>query len=161
MKKKILVIMLAIVMIMTFIPVLAMTASAAEAVTYVDRYWDETSKTVVSTTKSVSDYTVVTSGTRNYTGWCVVNSPVVFSDIVYFRDAHLILMDDVTLTAPKIAFAFGAESTTSSLTVYGQTSGTGKIMLTPDSGCALKIPENTHLIVNGGGLFVQPKAESR
>ena len=161
MKKKILVIMLAIVMIMTFIPVLAMTASAAEAVTYVDRYWDETSKTVVSTTKSVSDYTVVTSGTRNYTGWCVVNSPVVFSDIVYFRDAHLILMDDVTLTAPKIAFAFGAESTTSSLTVYGQTSGTGKIILTPTDGFALNIPENAHLIVNGGGLFVQPKAESR
>lgn len=150
MKKKILVIMLAIVMIMTFIPVLAMTASAAEAVTYVDRYWDEETKTVVSTTKSVSDYTVVTSGTSLYTGWCVVNSSVVFSDIVYFQDAYLILVDGVTLTAPKIAFSFAAESTTSSLTVYGQTSGTGKIILTPTDGCALKILENAHLIVNGG-----------
>ena len=149
-KTKIMGILLTLVMLVAMLGVFALNASAAEAVTYVDRYWDENQKTVVSTTKSVSDYTVVTSDTSFYTGWCVVNSSVVFSGTVYFCDAHLILADDVTFTAPSIDFGFSGG--TSSLTVYGQTNGTGKILLTPDSGSALKIPENAHLIVNGGGI---------
>ena len=146
-------ILLTFVMLATILGMFSLTASAADSVTYIDRYWDESQKTVVSTTKSVSDYTVITSTETFYTGWCVLKSSVVFSSTVYFRDAHLILVDEATFTAPKISFSFGIEeNSTSTLTVYGQTRGTGKIILTPRDGYALNIPEKAHLILNGGGI---------
>lgn len=107
------------------IPQFSMVANAADAVSYVSRSWNGTA--VVSETKTVTDYTVVTSSTTSFAdgGWYVVNSDVtVSSRITVSGSAYLILADGCTLTASSgIAVNSG-----NSLTIYGQTNGTGALV---------------------------------
>ena len=61
-------------------------------------------------------------------GWYVVNSDVEISDrITVSGDVHLILADGNTLTAES---GIGVAGESNSLTIYGQTGGTGKLITT-------------------------------
>ena len=111
---RILRLVLALVMVLVCRP---MTAFAADTVTYIECSWNDNS--VVKTTKEVTDYTVVTSGTTTMNeGWYVVNSDVTVSDqIIVEGNTNLILMDGCTLTASKgISYVSNGKS----FNIYGQ-----------------------------------------
>ena len=97
--KKITSIFLTFAMLVTMLGAFSFTASAAEGVSYVDREWNGTE--VVSTTKTVSEYTTMTSETVTMTdGWYVVNSDLTFDTrLTVTGTVHLILADGATLTA--------------------------------------------------------------
>ena len=96
-------------------------------------YWDPVGKV----TKS-ADATVVTADTATLaSGWYVVKGKVSRGSIAVNGDVHLILMDGCELTAKGSGgqvFGDGqagvAVSPGNSLTIYGQTAGTGKLTAT-------------------------------
>ena len=113
-------------------------------VSYQDAAWNAETKTVDFTEKTCKDYTPVTSGATAWNGgtdgaWYVVNSNVtIASRITVTGDVKLILCDGATLTASEgITVNEG-----NSLTIYGQTNGTG----------ALTIPTGVSLGAGIGGL---------
>ncbi|MBR3570583.1 MAG: hypothetical protein IKN96_07290, partial [Oscillibacter sp.] len=106
---------------------LTATARASETVPYLD--WNETTKAMES--KTCEDYAAVTSDLTAWgEGWHVVNSGATISDrITVTGNVHLILCDGATLTAPQgITVNEG-----NSLTIYGQSGGTGALITGSDS----------------------------
>jgi len=124
--KRLLAWVLTLAMIISVLPMNILTVSAADAVSYISRSWNGSS--VVSETKSVTSYTVVTSNTTTMSsGWYVVNSDVtVSSRITVSGSVNLILVDGCTLTASD-GISLNAGNT---LTVYGQTADTGHLSAT-------------------------------
>lgn len=124
--------LLGLALILSFVPTLGTTAQAEESVTYREASVNE-QKQVTYTIKTRSDYTAVAPGTTTWNeGWYVVNSDVTISDPITFSGAvHLILADDATLTV-KNCIKCENYNGTDSLTIYGQTAGTGKLTITGD-----------------------------
>ena len=127
---------LSVLMLVTMLGVFSMTASAADAVSYVENAWNETTETVdTDTTRSVAEYTAVTSSSDAVTwstGWYVVSDDAEISKrITVSGDVHLILCDNATLTA---TLGIGVPEG-STLTVYSQSSGDsqGKLVAQSDS----------------------------
>ena len=115
--------LITMVMLLALLGAFCLTVSAAESVSYVDREWNGTE--VVSSTKTVSDYTSMTSETTTLTsGWYVVDSNVTYDTRLTVTGAvHLILTDGVTLTANEgISVNKGNE-----LYVYGQSNDESKM----------------------------------
>ena len=117
MKRIVLAILLAVIMTVSLLTV---GAAAVDDVPYIDAN---------SATQTCSDYTEVTSQTSNWTGsegatWYVVKSDVqINTRITVTGDVHLILADGRTLNATR-----GISVTSdNSLTIYGQSEGTGKL----------------------------------
>ncbi|MBQ7043503.1 MAG: hypothetical protein IJN78_02755, partial [Clostridia bacterium] len=94
--KKTLSIIITILMIVTSVPV----SLAADDVNYIECSWDGTNNTVVSETKSVIEYTKITSDLTAWsTGWYVATGEVTIpSRVAVSGDVHLILCDDAVLT---------------------------------------------------------------
>ena len=94
-------------------------------------------------------------------GWYVVNSDVEISDrITVSGDVHLILADGNTLTAES---GIGVAGESNSLTIYGQTGGTGKLIATGarrSAGIGGNEEENTGSIVINGGTVTAKAATS-
>ena len=117
MKRIVLAILLAVVLTVSLLTV----GAAAENVLYIDA--DDTQQTCAS-------YTAVTNSTDAWTAavgaqaWYVVNSDVTIDTrITVTGDVHLILADGRTLNATR-----GISVTSdNSLTIYGQSEGTGKL----------------------------------
>ena len=88
-------------------------------VSYIYRTYNTSTNAVESTTKSVTEYTTVTSDMTTWSnGWYVVESDVTISSriTVSGNNVHLILMDGCTLTATEgITVNAG-----NGLTIYGQ-----------------------------------------
>lgn len=102
-----------------------LAARAAETVTYVDRSYDAGSGTVKEVTKTESATRITASSSSTWgAGWYVVNGNVTISSRIQVSgDVHLILADGCTLTAEEgINVAAG-----NSLTIYGQSKGTGAL----------------------------------
>ena len=113
-----------------------LTASAEDAVTYTEYSWDDRTKTLSSTTKTITDYTIVTGemfkthkdglNSGNY----VVIGSVTVSDYFYIRKnqtVNLIVQSGVTLTCKKgIGCGYDKDGQYSTLNIYG----TGKIVAT-------------------------------
>ena len=100
------------------------TATWADDVNYIDA--DGSSKS--------HDATALAGSETTWTGWYVASGAVEISArVAASGEAHLILTDGATLTIPKgITVTEG-----NSLTIYGQTLGTGKLTIaTPDGGYA-------------------------
>lgn len=99
---------------------------AKEAASYIERSWDEETKTVVSTDKLCESYTVVTESSTSWTdGWYVVNSVTTINNqIKVTGDVNLILKDDTTLTVNDGLVVNKGNS----LTIYGQTEDSGKLI---------------------------------
>lgn len=103
---------------------LATVTAWAQGVTYIDASGDD---------QTCSTYTTLSSETE-WTGWYVADGTVeIPGRVTTSGDAHLILKDGATLTIPKgITVTEG-----NSLTIYGQSGGTGQLTIaTPESGYA-------------------------
>ena len=94
--------------------------------------WDEIEKKLVEKTgnDACTDYTVVTNSTTTFEDgkWYVVNSNVTIDNKVTCNgDVHLILVDGAALTVSK---GISVAATNCSLTIYGQSEGTGTLTAT-------------------------------
>ena len=109
-------------------------AFAADSVEYVERSVDANGN-VVSQTRTATKYTQVTSTTKNWqdSNWyCAMGKISINSKVTVSGDVHLILKKGCTLTATEgIHVREG-----SSLTIYGQPDGDGKLIATGYSGQA-------------------------
>ena len=108
-------------------------------VTYLD--WDEENGRMTNATIGVGGYEQVTSDTRTFEDgrWYVVDDNIEINDggnIKVNGSAHLILCDGASMTVGSVSNSIAAidvsasGSTTNSLTIYGQKSGSGKLTAT-------------------------------
>lgn len=124
----------------------AITASAdgeIEGVTYIDENGEE---------QTISEYTVLDENTTELTeGWYVVDSSFTNTNTLKpSGNVNIILTDDHTMDLEGYDdYPFsGAEETTTNLTIYGQSKGTGKIVLS--SFCDISVYIKGSLTINGG-----------
>ena len=133
--------------------VLCLCASAASALTvpesadYVERSWNGTQ--VVSETKTVTAVPVPSNGNMT-SGWYILNSNVTKSGRVesITGDVHLILGDGCTLDVKGLYVPAGT-----TLTIYGQSAGTGRLYSHPSGGAAIggyKDHDNGRIVIHGG-----------
>lgn len=110
------------------------TAAEDQAVTYVDRAWNASSAQVESSngTRTSGNYTLVTSRSAEWSGsttggWYVATGTTqISSRVTVSGDVQLILVDGASLT---IDGGINVPAN-SSLTVYGQTAGSGTLTAT-------------------------------
>ena len=122
---------LSVLMLVTLLGAFTMTASAADGdVSYVERSWNGTQVVDTQKTLSAGGYTSVTAGSTAWgiadtVTWYVVDSTVTLTErITVTGDVHLVLVDGAVLTANLgVNIPEG-----SSLTVYGQSVDTGKLL---------------------------------
>ena len=122
---------LVLVMILTLLPGITMTAYAADVVSYV--YYTQNGNTAIRHTDgSQSTYTTVTGSTTSWSnGWYVVNSNVTVSNrISVTGTVYLILCDGYKLTASAGITVTGNNH----LVIYGQDAGTGALQATGSNG---------------------------
>ncbi|MBR3561144.1 MAG: hypothetical protein IKN81_06440, partial [Oscillospiraceae bacterium] len=128
---------------------------AKEPVAYLD--WNDTQKKLVSATSGM-DYLYVTSdmtawgqqaevGDPAITTWYVVDKNVTIDTVTVTGDVRLILCDGATLNACRIDEGLG----TNALTIYGQSAGTGKLIVTNANDPAIGAM-SILLTVNGGAV---------
>ena len=126
MKRRMLPILLSLALCLSLLPTAALAAEGD--VTYIKRSWDGSTNTVSSEekTKPAGEYTVIDDDTTTWNGsWYVVTDNVTISSrVTVTGDVCLILQDGYTLTVNGgINVAEG-----NSLTIYGQTAGTGELV---------------------------------
>ena len=114
------------------------------AVTYTIYGWDNTTNSLTETSKTITDYTVVTSslirdtdgGNGLMSGTFVVNKDTTITDYVYIRKGctvNLVVLPGVTLTCTQgIGCGFDKSKNAATLNIYG----TGKIVTTGKKNCA-------------------------
>ena len=128
----------------------SLTVPEKSAVSYIDA--DGTNKT------TGTDYLYVTSdmttwgqeaevGQSAIPKWYVVDKNVTIDTVTVTGDVHLILCDGATLNAHCIEEGQGAEA----LTIYGQSAGTGRLIVTNANGLAIG-GMSISLTVNGGAV---------
>ena len=108
--------------------------------------------------KASKDLTFITTSTRNYgnadnaEGWYCVNSDVDFSSIVTFKDqqANIILCDGFTLNSNTTKNECAISAVNGSLTIYGQTLGTGTLTACSKDYSAISSINN--IDINGGAI---------
>lgn len=133
----------------------SLTVPEKQPVAYLD--WDNTQKKLVSAT-SDTDYLYVTSdmttwgqeaevGEPAITTWYVVDKNVTIDTVTVTGDVHLILCDGATLNAHCIE----EEGQDAELTIYGQSAGTGKLIVTNTNDPAIG-EMSILLTVNGGAV---------
>ena len=129
-KKRLGAVLLSLALCLGLLPTAALAAEA-ESVTYIDA--DGKPQTCATATVVEEDYEVTWSSSGEGGAWYVVNSDVTISErITVTGNVHLILADDCTLTASDgITVSSG-----NSLTIYGQSGGTGAVTATADSSDA-------------------------
>ncbi len=133
--------------------VLCLCASAASALTvpesadYVERSWNGTQ--VVSETKTTTAVPVPSNGNMT-SGWYILNSNVTKNGRIesITGDVHLILGDGCTLDVKGLYVPAGT-----TLTIYGQSAGTGRLYSHPSGGAAIggyKDHDNGRIVIHGG-----------
>ena len=166
MKKRLLSILLAVCLLMSLLPTVALAAEGD--VDYL--YCDETGTNWQTGIKAASEYTAVTSEVTAWTdtaenpGWYVVNSNVTIDQrVTVTGDVRLILTDGCALTVNGgiLVQDDDNDSTNGSpnaLTIYAQTNGTGKLTVPKldDSDSNAAIGGNSNggsggkITINGG-----------
>ncbi|MBO5494740.1 MAG: hypothetical protein J5964_03370, partial [Eubacterium sp.] len=128
-------------------------SATAQPVSYKAASVNATTHEVTFTDASCDDYTVVTASTTTFEDgkWYVVNENVTLNGSVTVNGAaNLILADGATMTAGQGVIV----PSTSSLTIYGQTNGTGTLTATGGSYGAAGIggnnADNGPITINGG-----------
>ena len=149
MKKRILSLLLAVVMVVGLLPGFSLTANAASGISYLD----------ANGNAQTHDATEVTANDSTWSsGWYVVNEDITISGRVTVSGAvYLILADGKTLNAEQgITVSSG-----NSLTIYAQSKGDGMGALTATSRTgAAAIGGNNEdgkyaggtIIINGGAI---------
>ena len=108
--------------------------------------------------KASKDLTFITTSKRTYgnadnaEGWYCVNSDVDFSSIVTFKDqqANIILCDGFTLNSNTTKNECAISADNGSLTIYGQTLGTGTLTACSKDYSAISSINN--IDINGGAI---------
>ena len=122
----------------------------AITVTYIDEDGIEQSKTYPA-------YTIIQTGSgqklgtsANNEAWYVVIGDVNTSGTLTFQDkgAHLIVCDGATLTASAAGMGISCYS----LTIYGQSGGTGSIVAINTSNSTYAIRASGNVTINGGNV---------
>ena len=116
-----------LLILLLLLPVSAWAEATKESVSYIECSWNGSE--VTSSTETATA-TVVTDQTTWSNGWYVVNSDTTINTrVTVTGHVHLILADGCKLTASK-----GIEvSEGDSLTIYGQTNGSGALEATGES----------------------------
>ncbi len=150
MKKRLFAILLTVFMIASLLPT---GAFAAEAVTYIERRWDDDQGEVVEERKEVTDYTLISPNNRiNFTvhdgraettleaGWYVVegnnyynyinNNEDIRLELYIDGDVKIILKDGALLSVGCVA-GWDITNLSDTLTIYGQEFDTGRLETNP------------------------------
>ena len=90
----------------------------------------------------------VTLGSDGATTWYVVNSDVNYEAITLKGNVNIILCDDKTMTSDGRS-ASAIRGNNNSLTIYGQTAGTGKLVAQSGEGTGISSRDIT---INGGNV---------
>ena len=139
---------------------LRLVRGTLDSVFYREASWNETTRTVDYTDKTVANPIAVEEGTTSWTdgNWYVVNSGVTVSNrITVTGTANLILCDGCSLTAKKgIQVSEG-----NTLNIYAQSENSGSITATgPKAGRGAGIGGNNadgqrnagHIVIHGGNI---------
>lgn len=122
-KKRVLCILLSLALVVGLMPGMNLTAYAATSVTYQEASWDGSK--VVYTEKTVDATPVTSSTTTLSSGWYVVDSTFTNSNRITISGAvNLILCDGKTMTASNGIYL----QYNNSLSIYGQSNNTGKLV---------------------------------
>ncbi len=115
--RKVLSFVICLALVMSYVPLMSLTALGAEGVSYIDASGE---------TEICTDYTSVSSKMNDWTsGWYVLDSNITFSGEVYANgDVHLILKDGCTLNAKKGGINVSSDG---NFVIYGQSNNTGTI----------------------------------
>lgn len=118
-------VLLSLVLVVGMCPVLALPVMALDAVPYMDAAVDGTTHAVTFTQQNCTSYTTVTAGQTSWTtGWYVVRSNTDISGRITVTGAvNLILCDGAKLTVEEGITVANSNS----LTIYGQSEGTGEL----------------------------------
>lgn len=157
MKKWILPLLLAVVLCMNFMPVRVKADSPS--VEYL--YYDLTTGQMLSDTQDCVNMTdmliyypaqaLIPMGSDNLSTFFLVNDNITINKhINIFGDVHLILKDGCTLTVTA-DMSIAADS---SLTIYGQTEGTGRLNMSTSSGTPVDGEGTSAFIVEGGEVTI-------
>lgn len=111
--------------------------------------------------KASKDLTFITTSTQNYgkaanaEGWYCVNSDVDFISTVTFNDqqANIILCDGATMSGEAGGSNRALNVENGSLTIYGQSLGTGTLIVSSNMGRV--IYASTNIDINGGVINAQ------
>ena len=126
--------------------------------------WDPVSRTLTNAVLKAADYDYLTSdGTPEDGRWSVVAEDLAVSDLVITGDVRMLLLDGCTLTATGGEPALGRSASAvvigrgGSLTIYGQSGGTGAIVaesLLGGAGFGGSTPSEPAgaLTINGGAI---------
>jgi hypothetical protein len=135
----------------------ASLSASFNEVSYVDRSWDNVNHEVTEEVLPCSNFTRLEGSNSNSStelddGWYVVYRNVSYKKCLKMvGNVHLILVDGATLTV-KDGIYIKKDKT---LTVYGQSEGSGKIYAHPDSGPGIGGMKNVvagHFVVKGGTI---------
>jgi len=117
---------------------LVMPAFAADEISYIERSWDEETKTIKENTVTTSDYKDITSvadvlgavlGSETY----VVKGDVTFNQrLAVSGNTKLVLLDGSHLTCRLGIRTVTDNGVTTNLNIYGQTQNTGHLEATAD-----------------------------
>ena len=120
MRKKLLAMLLCVGLMLIFLP---QVVQAADVYTYIDENGETKTTEGLTVTPITADTATLTNG------WYMVNSDVTRNGtITVSGSVHLILADGFTLTVTGSNNSAGVQiSTGNSLTIYGQTNGTGTL----------------------------------
>ena len=126
-----------------------------KTVNYIDA--DGTQKSVTATILTGNE-TPNSSGSINLAaGWYVVNSDIEYTNTFYLKgEAHLILADGKTMSMSISNTTHDAIHGSYSFVIYGQTAGTGKLIINNSgNGCdGIRLNMGT-VTINGGIVEVQ------
>ena len=126
------------------------TVTDTDGVLYIERSWDGTK--VVEETKYADNVTPVPSDGKMTSGWYYLSNDVKKDGRVESikGDVYLILGDGKTLDVKGLYVPSG-----STLTIYGQTNGTGKIYTHPGGGAGIggySGHDNGNIVIHGGTI---------
>ncbi len=150
-KKKVMSLLIAAVMIIGMLPMGAVTVMADGDIEY--QYYDN--GTWYDGTKYSSEYTVVDSNTTSWNaGWYVVKDTVTISGrITVNGEVNLILADTGSLTASS---GITVSGNSNSLTIYGQENNFGKLTANASSNSAgiggTNGASGNNITINGGTI---------
>ena len=109
--------------------------AAGEAISYTKRIWNNTEKTILSMTDTITEYTILENAGGNKDlsdSWVVVDKDTSIGGHLNIRgNVSLLICDGVTLTAHGIVVSAG-----NTLNIYGQSGDSGKVVTTGEEYCA-------------------------
>ena len=154
--------LLSLIVVFSVLAIATVTASADDGVPFVVRSWNEQTNTVISETAYCTDYSSISSSSRNLSGWYVVKDSVNLSDrLIVSGEANIILCDGARLYCENgICVSKG-----NTLNIFCQKDGTGVLYCDADINDNAAIGADDQkgdcgtVIIHGGNITADTAAE--